>query len=357
MEFEKKPFDPINAEQEEWDRFFNFDEKMHQILRPNDPLSPREKRKQGLILQAESEELEFNFQGLYQANKYDELIGIFLTAGFAPKNPSYEANKALMITETILLPEYRQNGIMKSLLKDIYDEMVEKEKMVLIANSEEDVIIKVAEKVGAQIAQVNIENRAYIKDVPWDMMDEWIEDGAKRNPTTRLEFHNKMPDNRMEAYLATFNETMNLVPRDDLAINDMTETEKSLRESEERSAKLGNTRIYCITVEENGDVSSLTTLGYNPETPTRMGVGLTGVPVKYRGRGLGKWCKAAIMKHAKDNYEGLEYINTGNATSNAPMLSINNRIGFKKFKEQYTAQMMLPQLKAYLERQSIEIAH
>ena len=41
-------------------------------------------------------------------------------------------------------------------------------------------------------------------------------------------------------------------------------------------------------------------------------------------------------------------VTTGNATTNAPMLSINNQLGFKKHKETVSAQIPIKQLKNYL---------
>ena len=59
---------------------------------------------------------------------------------------------------------------------------------------------------------------------------------------------------------------------------------------------------------------------------------LTGVSCEFRGRGLGKWLKAKMILHIKDTYPDVKRIITGNAEANAPMLSINERMGFKKYK-------------------------
>ena len=56
---------------------------------------------------------------------------------------------------------------------------------------------------------------------------------------------------------------------------------------------------------------------------------LTGVRSNYRGRGLGKWLKARMLFWAKDAYPEMRYVVSGNTDSNAPMLSINSRMGFK----------------------------
>jgi mycothiol synthase len=64
--------------------------------------------------------------------------------------------------------------------------------------------------------------------------------------------------------------------------------------------------------------------------PYRVEQGLTGVRDEHRGRGLGKWLKAETMFFVRDELPEVRYINTGNADTNAAMVSINERMGFKR---------------------------
>ncbi len=63
--------------------------------------------------------------------------------------------------------------------------------------------------------------------------------------------------------------------------------------------------------------------------PERIMQLLTGVKKEYRGRGVGKWLKADMLLYIRDNFSETKYIQTDNAISNAPMISINDRMGFK----------------------------
>jgi RimJ/RimL family protein N-acetyltransferase len=47
---------------------------------------------------------------------------------------------------------------------------------------------------------------------------------------------------------------------------------------------------------------------------------------------LGKWLKAAMLLHVLEIYPDLESVITENAGSNAPMLAINTKMGFKRYK-------------------------
>jgi GNAT superfamily N-acetyltransferase len=55
----------------------------------------------------------------------------------------------------------------------------------------------------------------------------------------------------------------------------------------------------------------------------------TGVRLAAQGRGIGKWLKAAMLEHLREAHRDTVYVTTENARSNAPMLAINHRLGFR----------------------------
>ena len=88
------------------------------------------------------------------------------------------------------------------------------------------------------------------------------------------------------------------------------------------------------TIEPDGKISGLTEIRFSEiNTPELLNQALTGVKSIYRGRGLGKWLKALMLLYIRENLPQAKYFITGNAEHNAPMLSINDRLGFKPYRE------------------------
>ncbi|NEA63465.1 GNAT family N-acetyltransferase [Streptomyces sp. SID12488] len=54
----------------------------------------------------------------------------------------------------------------------------------------------------------------------------------------------------------------------------------------------------------------------------------TAVLPEHRGRGLGRWMKAASIRRARHRHPGLTGLLTDTATGNAPMLGINDELGY-----------------------------
>lgn len=127
------------------------------------------------------------------------------------------------------------------------------------------------------------------------------------------------------------NESLNLQPLGDSSLG-INVTKKSYLEDEERQAKQEIKRFNYLSFEEDGRISGITEIFSSEERLYKLEQGITGVRPEFRGRGIGKWIKAKMMQYIKKEFPDIDFINTGNATTNAPMLSINNRMGFKEYK-------------------------
>jgi GNAT superfamily N-acetyltransferase len=181
------------------------------------------------------------------------------------------------------------------------------------------------------------------------MIESWAQAGPKRSTGTVLEIVQKIPDELLEEFCKVYTEVTNQQPLGELEVGAIVFTPESYRGMEDMFAKMNRTWITIIAKESDGKISGLTEMRYNPERKTMISQILTGVQQEYRGRGIGKWLKAAMLLHVREKYPEVNIVTTGNATSNAPMLSINDRLGFKVYKETVNAQITVEQLTAYFD--------
>ena len=190
--------------------------------------------------------------------------------------------------------------------------------------------------------------RLDMDDVDWGMVKQWEKEGAERSPDTSLKFYTSIPDDLLEGYTKKYTEVYNQAPFDDLDIGDQVYTPELFKKYEEVFEKAGETWLSAILQEKNGDFSGLSDVFYIPSKSPMLTQGLTGVDQKYRGQGKGKWVKSAMLLRIREEFPDINLISTGNATSNAPMIAINERLGFKLHHETYNMQIETKKLGKYL---------
>ncbi len=252
------------------------------------------------------------------------------------------------MAQLVVLKEFRRNGIGGALLKIAHELAVEKGKRIVLGRTSEEGGRELNRLVGGTEALEIRMNRLNMDEVDWEMVEQWEREGAERSPEASLEFVTSIPEEILEAYCKKYTEVMNQAPLDDLDIGDQIITPKIWRNYEDTSAKVGNTWLTAMVREKNGDISSLSDVMYTPSKSPLLAQLLTGVDPKYRGQGKGKWVKAALLLKVREEFPDITTISTGNATSNAPMLSINERLGFKLHRETHNFQVDTEKLGEYL---------
>ena len=191
--------------------------------------------------------------------------------------------------------------------------------------------------MGAQLINVGAENRLQMKDIDWDLINNWIAEGPQQAPNVTLENYSIAPEKDIVELSKLETELEAEMPSLDESEDKWEDvyTPEKLREHEKKLKNSGTIRYVLITREKDGTISGMTETRYNPnDRLERVSQGLTGIRKEYRGKGLGKWLKAQMCLYVKENYPKATYITTGNAEHNAPMMSINNRLGFKSISEE-----------------------
>ncbi|MHA1963707.1 MAG: GNAT family N-acetyltransferase [Candidatus Thorarchaeota archaeon] len=347
MEIELRPFDPFKATEEEWKIFHEYRYKRYPEALPGDPITADDVVEKSLRFIREEEYIETH--SVHQKGVSDEWIGLVRVSVMKETSPSYEENKHFCYVYNVaLLTPYRGKGIAKQLLAVVLEFAKRYKRRIIIADTSEEDGKKFIKKLKAEEAISGVENRLDLTKLDWDMVEEWATEGQVRSPESKLEFFQDCPDDIIEAYCKIYSEVGNQAPRENLDVGDFVITPELRRTYEKYQKDVDVTWLTAFTREPNGDISGMTEVLYRPSKDPLITQELTGVSDKYRGAGKGKWLKAIMLQEVRKRFPTVTTVVTGNATTNAPMLSINERLGFKVHRESITAQMKTEDLENYL---------
>lgn len=188
---------------------------------------------------------------------------------------------------------------------------------------------KIAESAGMKPAYTEKRSRLSFQELDWDLMKLWVKRAEERASEYELIFMgNPMPEEHVEAFCDLW-QIMNTAPREDYEEEDEVLTPEVLRDWQIKSeARNLEPLLYVARHKPTGAFAGFTEVIWHRLQPDLVWQGDTGVDPEHRNQGLGRWLKAAMALRLRESHPGVRRIDTYNAGSNAPMLSINVEMGF-----------------------------
>ena len=347
MDYDLKRLDPKHANDEDYKAILEFVNAYRKEELPDDPPRSLEYLKNSLKSVEHFDSMDMRFWYLWDK---DRVIGeVFTTAGLT------DDNRHLLQLELSVDKDYRRKGIGSHLLKTIVETADALERTLLITGTKDRVPAgeAFAKRIGAKAGLAAHVNRLDLNELDHALMQSWIDTGNQRAAEFELGlWDSTLPEDEIEV-IAEMISVMNTAPRDDLAIEDWKLTPDQLREWEAFMKERGTQqRTYYARHKPSRELAGYTQLHYNPEDVNTAQQGDTGVMPNYRGHGLGKWLKAAMVQRVQQDFPQVRYIRTGNADSNAPMLAINQQMGFKPYFAETAWQVEVDTVKDYLRSRS-----
>ncbi len=327
MDYQIIEFEPKEAPEDFWDGYFQFTEANFKYHNPNDPLPSRE----ATIQRQKADIPDFHVKRWLVITPEGKIIA---WAGFGAVKESssdYEENKHLASINIIVLHDYQRKGIGTELLKVLFKETQSLGRTVIETGSNNDFGKAFLKHFGAQLTIEGSENRLNLEEVDWELMQSWVDEGPKRAKDVTLESFSVCPEEFLEEYAEMYTEALNMQPLGESEHRANIDG-KARRQTEKRTKEIGQINYTLISREKNGRISGMTEIYYDPRDAHVIHQELTGVRPEFRGKGLGKWLKAKMILYIRETYPEAQRVLTGNAETNAPMLSINERMGFKKHK-------------------------
>jgi GNAT superfamily N-acetyltransferase len=320
--------DPRRTSPDFWKRYHAYRRLRHAETRPDDPIRP-----DGVDEARMRRDDPFETRYYHEITRDGLMLSWFSAQTVKPGSPGYDSNKHIFEADWSVHRDHRRQGIGASWLPIVLELMNRHGCTVLSTYAEEDSGHAFLKWFGAEAKLVETENRLKLSDVDWAMVRRWIDDGPKRSPRTRLEIYDGgIPEPMWDDYAPQMSSMLNTVPFDELDHGETVVTPETLPEWYERG-RIGGERLHAIlTREPDGVISGMTDCSWAPHRPALIHQQFTGVRPDARGRGLGKWIKAAMLEHIREVHPEAQWISTDNANSNAPMLAINQKLGFKPYR-------------------------
>lgn len=193
--------------------------------------------------------------------------------------------------------------------------------------------------LGMKKALADKKSRLLTADIDWDLMEDWIERASERAGEYELLFiETPIPDERLQKWCDLML-VMNTAPLEGLELEDFTMSPEKWRNIEQADLAQGAHLEGLIAVHKpTGDWVGLSEIIFLEKQPEQAYQGDTGVDPSHRNKGLGRWLKAASIKSFMERRPDVKRIDTENAGSNEPMLSINIEMGYKPLHVNYAWQ-------------------
>ena len=230
-----------------------------------------------------------------------------------------------------VLPGWRRRGVGRHLLGLIGGVAAEQGRSLLLGWTADTAPAgePFARSFGARPGRVTRTSEVWLDEIDWSMTERWAHEGPRRAPGYSLQLIEGPYPPELYADAVVFHEIMETAPRDDLEVASGHTTTEQIAEWEKLMVEQGRGRWVLFVRDPSGACVGGTEVEFVPWQPDTAFQGDTGIHPDHRGKGLGKWVKAAMLEKIRAERPEAKRMPTGNAYSNAPMLAINDAIGFR----------------------------
>jgi mycothiol synthase len=331
---ELSEFRPEEASAAEWAAYHSFRRRRQLDESPDDPLVPDE-----VVERRLRRPDPYTFHNLTLAHCEGEVVGEMWASAMTPASPGYESNRHLMQGGAWVLSPQRRQGIGRSWLPGLVSLMDRQGATVFTADTFQEPGHAFLRWLGGEPRFSEARSRLDLRLLDWNMVRRWVREADQRSPGTRLELYvDRLPQERHAEFATAMTTLLNTMPFEGLDHGELVETPETLRDWYAREATGSSHHVY-MSRESDGSISGMTdVLKYDYE-PGFVRQQFTGVHPSARGRGLGKWLKAAMLEHVRAVHPDTVYMTTENAGSNASMLAINRALGFQLYRSATTYQV------------------
>ena len=272
------------------------------------------------------------------------VIGAAQGVAFSADNPH-----VLMVDHFRVAATHRRRGVASAILAGIVETAQATGRTLLVGPTQGSATGEAfCRSLGAEALQGMKVHRLDLGGLDRSLLRRWVSEGEANVDYELVAYDGPCPEEWLDEVVDVL-QVMNDAPREGLATEDHPMTSVELREREAMDAGAGTQRWWLFARHRvSRALVGLTEVSWYPERPEQLLQGDTGVRPEHRGHGLGKWLKAAMLERVLDERSDVDHVETANADSNAPMLAINTRLGFREHSQRLVWQLEVERARAYL---------
>jgi GNAT superfamily N-acetyltransferase len=317
------PFDPSAASPERWAAFHVYRRAIAAELRPDDPVLDDAE------FQSEMQRGEplWGFRR-WLALAGGEIIGFFRAGFRRPGTPNAAEHSPFLWGRGAVQAQARRRGAGTLLLREAHALMHALDKTVLTLAAHTAPGHAFLTQVGAVAKHAVVENRATLSQLDWARLRRWKAAAEERGLV--WERHaGRVPREVLLTLLPVFTDLFADMPIGGLEMPPIRWEINGYDQWYETLERVGGAHHLVMLRAPDGSVAGLSEAAWDERIPDIVYQQLTAVARPWRGRGLARALKAAMLQQVHAHQPEAKVISTSNAEDNAPILSINARVGFK----------------------------
>jgi GNAT superfamily N-acetyltransferase len=337
------PFEPLTATRDEWTRFHAYRRLRAQQDFPELPLLSDADMEADL-----RRKLVLNVNQRFLALRDGEIAGNMILGMRLEGTPDYADFAPYIDVWGGVSRQHRRLGVARALLAHLHGYMQERGKTLASIRTQFAEGRAFLAASGADRKLRSVENHLALERVNWRELEAWRSHVATAGLPLQWEIHApRVPMERLAQLMAPFSRLINEQPLGDLDIPairyDLTGFASWYEDMDRRGGE-----HYLVMLTDGGQVAAMCDANWDQRIPERVNQALTAVAAPWRGQGLAKAVKAAMLQLVRERRKEVTTMVTLNANENAPMLSINQRLGFRVNREECVYQIGLDTLAKFV---------
>jgi GNAT superfamily N-acetyltransferase len=241
----------------------------------------------------------------------------------------------------------RRKGIGTLLLQPVHTLMRALDKSVLTLSAHTNAGHAFLTRMGAAAKHSTVECRALLGDLDWPRLHTWENVSGGLGLTFEC-YAGRVPREALAALLPAFTALLSDIPLGALDAPPIRLEIESYDQWYESMARSGGAHHLVLLREPGGRVVGMSDASWDSRSPRIAYQMYTVVARPWRGRGVGRALKAALLRQIRSATHEAQEVRTWNAESNAPILSVNKHLGFRVLRHHADYQITRAELDARL---------